>query len=62
MTHEQHVEKQLPDYEVATSNNRRLTDRKYSNFDLCVLLTALSLLLLLTVPFANEIFTLIGIR
>jgi hypothetical protein len=59
MTHEQQVEKQLLDYEVATSNNRRLTDRKYGNFDLCVLLTALSLILLLTIPFADEILALI---
>jgi len=62
MTHEKQVEKQLLDYEVATSNNRWLTDRKYANFDLCILLTALSLILILTIPFVNEILALVGIR
>lgn len=61
MMHEQQVEKQLLDYEKTTSDNRRLTDRKYSNFDLCVLLTAFSLILLLSIPFTNNILTLIGI-
>lgn len=58
-TNEQQVEKQLLDYEVATSNNRRLTNRKYGNFDLCILLTAFSLILIFMIPFANEILTLI---
>lgn len=61
MKHEQQVEKQLLDYEVATSNNRRLTDEKYLYFDLCILLTAISLLLILIIPFTHEIFLLSGI-
>ncbi len=50
-SYEQQVEKHLLDYEVTTSNNRRLTNKKYRNFDICVLLTALSLLLILIIPF-----------
>jgi hypothetical protein len=61
MKYEQQVEKQLLDYEVATSNNRRLTDEKYLYFDLCILLTAISLLLILIIPFTHEIFLLSGI-
>lgn len=62
MTHKDQVEKHLLDYEVATSNNRRLTNRKYSNLDICVLLTSLSLVLLLFIPFAGDIWSLAGIQ
>ena len=61
MKYEQQIEKHLLDYEVATSDNRNLTNNKYNNFDICVLLTSLSLILILTVPFVDELLTLIGI-
>ena len=61
MAYEDQVEKQLLDYEVTTSNNRRLNNNKYRNFDLCVLLTGLSLLFILSVSFANGTLTLIGL-
>ena len=60
MMYEDQVEKQLLDYEVTTSNNRRLNDKKYKNFDVCVLLTGLSLLFILSVSFASESLNLIG--
>lgn len=62
MEYEDHAEKQLLDYEVTTSNNRRLNNKKYQNFDICVLLTGLSLLFILLASFVTEILTLIGFR
>lgn len=62
MTHKHQVEKHLLDYEVATTNNRQLNNKKYSNFDICVLLTTLSLVLLLFIPFSDNIWALIGIE
>ena len=62
MEYEDQVEKQLLDYEVTTSNNRRLNDKKYQNFDFCVLLTGLSLLFIFSVSFANEVLTLVGVK
>lgn len=60
MVYEDQVEKQLLDYEVTTSNNRRLNNKKYQNFDICVLLTGLSLLFIFLVSFANGALNLIG--